>query len=168
MGGGGGRGRAGKKFPMHKINGRAFYCSYLAWLQYWIKRREQERCHHCFCSLSFDEKQKVSLPFLPATCHHRLRSPLVSEGAALPPLGQKRPREDACGGQCGLVAWRHEASRTGEPGKEQPGPHTSSGLAQAHGTAAGAQAGRDSVTSPFYPGSSLSLKEAGTRPALVR
>lgn len=69
---------------MHKINGRAFYCSYLARLQYWIKRREQECCHHCFCSLSFDEKQKVSLPFLPATCHQRLRSPVSEEQLYLP------------------------------------------------------------------------------------
>lgn len=151
---------------MHKINGQAFYCSYLARLQYWIKRREQERCHHCFCSLSFDEKQKVSLPFLPATCHQWLRSP-VSEGAALPPLGQKRPGDCACGAQRGLVAWRHSLRR-GDPRKEQPGPHTSLGLAQAPSTAGGAEAGRDFATSPFYPGSSLRLKAAGTQPAPVR
>lgn len=89
---------------------------------------EQEYCHHCFCNLSFDEKQKVSLPLLPAPRHRWLLSPVVSKEAALPPIGPKRPQDnDPClliaGASASLAPRRRRALPRGEPvcsGNEQP------------------------------------------------
>jgi len=79
---------------------------------------EQEYCHHCFCNLSFDEKQKVSLPLLPAPRHRRPLSP-VSKEAALPPVGPKHPQANS---RCLLTAGASasHAPETRAPPRAEP------------------------------------------------
>jgi len=95
-------------------------------------------------------------------------SPVVSKEAALPPVGPRCPRDSnlcllTAGTSVTLAPWRHRASlRAWEGGARTP-QHP--GLAPVHAIIAAAQPW---VTSPFYPGSSLSLREAGTQPALVQ
>lgn len=140
---------------MHKIKGRAFYCSYLACRQYWIDAqsrnsaiivsaishlRRNKRFHPRFCQ-RFGPMAPLS-PQPQDVCPQDLFLLAAGASASLAPRG------------CGAFP------RGAEPVWGCPHHHHGSGWSSAWEGF--------SVPSPFYPGSSLSLKEAGTQPALVQ
>lgn len=85
----------------------------------------QEHCHHCFHNLSFVEKQKVSLPLLPAPLSRRQRA----SGSACRSTGQRSlPAHRR--GQCIARTPEPFQGEPVRPRKEQPRPVICSGLSE--------------------------------------